>query len=105
MDVGWDDFGGFDSEPAGLNIHHFEQRHVGFVHDDGGAGEAAKVGGSGYVVDVGVGDDYLLEFEVKLLEEGVDGGDVVAGVYDGGFARVLISEDGAVAGDGADAED
>ena len=63
------------------------------------------MGGSGYVVDVGVGDDDLLEFEVMLLEEGVDGGDVVARVYDDGFAGVLIGEDGAVAGDGADAED
>ena len=37
-DVGRDDFGGFDAEPAGLDIHHFEQRQVGLVHDDRGAG-------------------------------------------------------------------
>lgn len=57
------------------------------------------------MVDVGVGDDYLFELQVVLLEIGVDGGNVVAGVYDDGFAGVLIGEDGAVAGDGADAED
>jgi len=44
--------------------------------------------GSGDVVDVGVGDDDLLDGEAMLLQEGDDAGDLVAGVDDDGFAEV-----------------
>jgi hypothetical protein len=52
---------------------------------------------SGDVVDVGVGDDDLFDGELVLLKDGEDAGDVVAGVYDDGFAGGFVTEDGAVA--------
>jgi hypothetical protein len=53
--------------------------------------------GAGDVVDVGVGDDDLLDGEGVPGEQGEDAGDVVAGVDDDGFAGGFIAEDGAVA--------
>jgi hypothetical protein len=36
--VGGRDFGGGDAEPTGLDVHHFDQREVQLVVEDGGAG-------------------------------------------------------------------
>src|ERR1700730_521125 len=99
--VGVGDYGSGDAEPAGLNVHHFDQGQVVLVVEDGGAGELFEAMGAGDVVDVGVGDDDLLYGEVVLGEEGEDAGDVVAGVDDDGFAGGFIAEDGAVALEGA----
>ena len=66
--VGWGDLGGGDAEPAGLDVHHLDQREVELVVEDGGAGEALELQGSGDVVDVGVGDDDLLEGELVAGE-------------------------------------
>ena len=60
--------------------------------------------GSGDVVDVGVGDEDLLDGEVVLGEEGEDVGDVVAGIDDDGFAGGLVAEDGAVALEGTNGD-
>ena len=57
------------------------------------------------MVDVGVGDDDLFDGEVVAVEDGLDAGDVVAGVDDDGFAGGLVAEDGAVALEEADGED
>jgi hypothetical protein len=99
-----DDRGG-DAEPAGLDVHHLDQRQVVFVVEDGSAGELLESVGSGDVVDVGVGDDDLLDGEVVLCEEGHNAGDVVAWIDDDGFAGGLVTEDGAVALEGADGND
>ena len=99
--VGIGDGGGGDAEPAGLNVHHFNQRQVVLVVEDGGAGELFEAVGSGDVVNVGVGNDDLLDGEVVLNEEGEDAGDVVAGVDDYGFVGGFVAEDGAVALEGA----
>ena len=101
---GLGDGGGGDAEPAGLNVHHFDQGEVVLVVEDGGAGELLEAVGSGDVIDVGVGDDDLLDGEVVLGEQGEDAGDVVAGVDDDGFAGGFVAEDGAVALEGADGE-
>jgi hypothetical protein len=53
------------------------------------------------VVDVGVGDDDLLDGEGVLGEEHEDAGNVVSGIDDNGFAGGFIAEDGAVALEGA----
>jgi len=57
------------------------------------------------VVDMGVGDDDLLDGEMVLFESGCDAGDVVAGIDHDGFAGDLVAEDGTVALKGADDED
>ena len=61
--VGLGDGGGGDAEPAGLNVHHFHQGQVVLVVEDGGAGELLEAVGAGDVIDVGVGDDDLLDGE------------------------------------------
>ena len=99
--VGVGDDGGGDAEPAGLNVHHFDQWQVALVVEHGGAGELFEAVGAGDVVDVGVGDDDLLDGEVVFGEEGEDAGDVVAGVDDDGLAGGLVAEDGAVELEGA----
>jgi len=97
--------GGGDAEPGGLNVHHFDLGEVVLVVEDGGAGELLEAVGAGDVVDVGVGDDDLLDDEVVFGEEGHDSGDVVAGVDDDGFVGGLVAEDGAVALEGTNGED
>ena len=101
---GWD-FGGGDAEPAGLHVHHFDQGEVVLVVEDGGSGDALEALGSGDVVDVGVGDDDLLDGEVVLVEDAEDGRDVVAGVDNDGLEGGFVAEDGAVAVQRADDED
>ena len=102
--VGSFDGGGGDAEPVGL-MSIILTRGSRLVVEDGGAGELLEAVGSGDVVDVGVGDDDLLDGERVSGEEGEDAGDVVAGVDDDGFAGGLVAEDGAVALEGADGED
>jgi hypothetical protein len=101
VDVGGEDLGGFHAEPACLDVHHGDEREVVLVVEDGGSGEAFEFLGSGDVVDVGVGDDDLLDGEVVLGEEGEDVGDVVAGIDDDGLEGGFVAEEGAVAADGA----
>ena len=103
--VGGGDLGRGDAEPAGLHVHHLDQGEIELVVEDGGAGEAFELQGSGDVVDVGVGDDDLLDGEVVLREFGDDAADVVAGIDDDGLAGGLVAEDGAVALERADDED
>ena len=67
--VGRCDLGGRDAEPAGLDVHHFDQREIVLVVEDGRSGEMLEALRSGDVVDVGVGDDDLLDGEAVLLEE------------------------------------
>jgi hypothetical protein len=80
-----------------LNVHHFHQGQVVLVIEDGGAGELLKAVGAGDVIDVGVGDDDLLDGEVVFGEQGEDARDVLARVDDDGFAGGFVAEDGAVA--------
>jgi hypothetical protein len=87
-----------------LNVHHFDQGQVVLVVEDGGAGELFEAVGAADVVDVGVGDNDLLDSEVVFGEEGEDARDVVSWIYDDGFAGGLVTEDGAVALEGADGD-
>ncbi|MGA9875485.1 MAG: hypothetical protein WBQ21_06730, partial [Solirubrobacteraceae bacterium] len=84
-------------EPAGLDVHHVDQREVELVVEDGSASEFFEALGSGDVIDVGVGDDDLPEGELVLLEQLDDAGDVVAGIDDDGFAGGFVAKDGTVA--------
>ena len=103
--VGRQDLGGGHAQPAGLDVHHLDQRKVARVVEDGGAGEALQARGAGDVVDVGVGDEDLLDGELVALQDGHDARDVIAGIDDDGFAGGLVTEDGAVALQRADGED
>ena len=100
---GWDGGGG-DTEPASLNVHHFDQREVVLVIENGRAGELLEAMGSGDVVDVGVGDDDLFDREVVGGKDGHDAGNVVTGVDDDGLVGGFVSQDGAVALERADGE-
>jgi hypothetical protein len=103
--VGGRDGGGGDAEPTGLNVHHFDQREIVLVVEDGGTGELLEPMGSGDVVDVGVGDDDFFDGESVGGEGGHDARNVVAGINYDGFVGVLVSEDGAVALQRTDGED
>ena len=103
--VGRADFGGGTPEPAGLDVHHLDQREVVLVVEDGRAGEGLEARGPGDVIDVRVGDEDLLDGEIVALEEGEDARNLVAGIDDDGLAGGLVAEDGAVALQRADGED
>ena len=103
--VGRVDVGGGHAEPTGLHVHHLDQGKIAGIVEDGRAGQLFQAGGAGDVVDVGVGNEDLLDGEAVLLEEGDNAGDVVAGINDDGFAGVFIAQDRAVALQHADGED
>ena len=95
--VGRSDLGGGDAEPGSLNAHHFDQREIELVVVDGGSGEALELLGSGDVVDVGMGDDDLLQGELVPGQGFDDAVDVVAGIDHECLAGGLVAEDRAVA--------
>lgn len=103
--VWWGNFRGGDAQPACLRVHHFDQGDIKLVVEDGRAGKLLEALRSGNVVDVGVGDDDLLEAELVLFEELHDPRDVVAGIDDDGFVGGLVAQDGAVALERADYQD
>src|SRR5207253_5144377 len=85
------------SHPGSLHVKHFEQVVVVLVEDNGCAGGGAEFLGSADVVDVSVGDDDLVYYQVVFADEREHVVYVVAGVNDHGFAGVFIADDGAVA--------
>jgi len=102
--VGGFGFRGFDAEPTGLLVHHFEQGQVVFIQQDGRAGEALEAERASDMVNMGVGDENLLDFQLVLGETAEDACDFVAWVDDDRFAGAGIPKDGAVALEGADGE-
>ena len=95
--VGWGYFGSGDAEPSGLNVHHFDQRQIVLVIEDGCSGELLESLRSSNVVDVGVGDDDLLDGKLMLFKSGDDAGDIVAGIDHDGLMGDFVAENGAVA--------
>ena len=74
---------------------------------DGHAGAARELGGGGGVVEVAVGEQDALERQALVLEHLLHPLEVAAGIDDGGAARALAPEDGAVLlerGDGNDGD-
>lgn len=97
--------GGFrrlNSKPCGLGRHHLEERQVVLIEQDGGASEAPEGQSATDVVNVRVGHDDLLEFEVEVGEPAMNSRDFVAWVDDDGFSIVFVAEQGAVALEWAD---
>ena len=103
--VGWVD--GWDGyvEPPSLNVHHFYERQVVLVVKNGGPSEPLEAVGASDVVDVGVGDDDLLDREFVFGEKSQNARDVVAWVDDDGFVGGFVAEDGAVALEDANGDD
>jgi len=97
-------FGCIDAQPTGLVGHDLELGKVIFIHEDGRAGEFFELEGATDVVDVGVGDEDLLELEAEGVESAGDAAYLVAGVDDDGFAGFFVAQDGAVALQRADGE-
>ena len=95
--------GGY-AEPIGLLVHDFEKRQVILVEENGCAGELLEFESAAHVVDVGVGDEDLLERAAEGLEAAVNAADVFSRVDDDGFASLLIAKNGAVALQRADGE-
>jgi len=93
------------ADPRGLHVEHFQQGVVILVEEDGGASGGAEFHGSADVVDVGVGDDDLLDLQIVFADDSLDVFDVVAGVDDHGFVSALVADDGAIALQRADGED
>jgi hypothetical protein len=85
------------ADPGGLHVEHFEQRVIVLVEQDGRSGGGAQLHRASHVIDVGVGDDDLLDLQVVLAEEREDVLNVVAGVDDHGFASRFVADDRAVA--------
>ncbi len=100
--IGRGGFRGFNSEPGSLGRHHLEEWQVVFIEEDGGASEAFEGQSATDVVDVRVGHDDLLEFEMVLGKPAVDSRNFVAGVDDDGFPCGFVTEQGAVALERAD---
>src|SRR5208282_177573 len=85
------------AEPGRLYVEHFQQRVVILVEQDGRPRQCAQLHGSAYVIDVGVGDDDLLHFQLVLADDGENVFNVIARIDDHGLVRGLVSDDGAVA--------
>lgn len=96
--------GRLDAEPCRLSGHHLEQWQICFVEVDGGAGERLEFECAADVVDVGVGDEDLLQCEAELSKPAVNAGDFVTGIDDDCFARLFVGEDCAVALEWTDGE-
>src|SRR6202158_3487738 len=94
-----------DADPRCLYVEHFQQRVVILIEQDWSARLRAQFHGSAYVVDVGVGDDDLLYYEVVLADDGENILNIVARIDDHGFVRGLIADDGAVTLQWADGQD
>src|SRR5208337_3783439 len=75
-----------------------------FVQKDGRTGEPLELERAAYVVDVGVGDENLLELEAELGKAALNAADFVAGIDDDGLTGLFVAQDGAVAGERADGE-
>jgi hypothetical protein len=81
-----------------------EEGQVVFVEENGRSGEPLELERAADVVDVGVGDEDLLELEAKSGEAGMNATHLVAGIDDDGLARGLRRPEGAVALQRADWE-
>lgn len=57
------------------------------------------------MIDMGVGDDDLLESEVVFADQAQDSVDVIARIDDHCFARSFVPDDGAIALKGANGDD
>jgi hypothetical protein len=98
-DIGRTGFRRLDAEPFCLLIHDAELFEVFLVHIDWRAGEPFELERATDVVDMRVGNEDLFQGESELGKAAVNAADLIAGIDDNGFARLLIAHQGAVAGE------
>ncbi len=94
---GGSSLGRCNAKPGGLLVHNFELGQIVFVEIDGRAGECFELERAAHVVDVGVGNENLLQLETKFGEAAVNATDLLAGIDDDRLTSLLVAEDGAVA--------
>src|SRR5258708_10544525 len=94
-----------DADPRCLHVEHFQQRIVIMIEQDWGARLRAQLHRSAYVIDVGVGYDDLLYYQVVLADDGENILNIVARIDDHGFVRGLVADDRAVTLQRADGKD
>jgi hypothetical protein len=90
------------AEPGRLRPHHLEQRQIAFIQVDGRAGQPLQPECAANVVDMGMGDEDLLNRQALIRKPLVDAADVISGINDDGLAGLLVAQDGAVALQGSD---
>ena len=88
---------GGNADPRGLFGHDLHEGKIVFVEEDGGPGKGLELEGSADVVDVGVGDENLLQSQAVGFEALVNAGGLVAGVDDDSLAGLLVAEKSAIA--------
>ena len=94
-----------DANPSGLNVHHLEQRLVVLIQKNGRSGRGPQLHRSTNMVDMRVGDNNLLDFEIVFANQRQYVFDIIAGINDHPFARSLIADDRAIALQRADGDD
>src|SRR5581483_988343 len=95
--VGWFDGWSLSANPCGLHVHHRGEWEVGRVVDDGCAGDLLELERAGDVVDMRVSDDDLTNGQLMLRERRQNPRDLIAGIDDDCFTRLLVAKDRAVA--------
>src|SRR5512146_2504036 len=94
--IWWRRLRGVDAEPCRLRSDQVEERQVILVQVDGRAGKTLEPERCTDVVDVGVGNQDLLERKTLFSKPLVDAADIVTGVDHDGLARLLIAQNCAV---------
>src|ERR1700674_1370771 len=102
--VRWRHLRGGSANPSRLLIHHLEERQVILIQQDRRTGEAFEADCAANVIDMSMGNEDLLQFEAKCSETPMDANDVIAGVDNDRFTGFFVTEQGAVALQGADGE-
>ena len=74
-----------------------EQGVVTLIHIDRRASERPQLCRPSHMIDVAMGDDNGLHFELVLIEGCGDFGELVAGIDHDGFVRLLIAKNRTVA--------
>lgn len=58
-----------NTDPCSLDVEHFQKIVIVLIQQNGSASRGAKLHGSADVVDVGVGNDDLLDLQVVLAQQ------------------------------------
>jgi hypothetical protein len=92
------------AEKRGLNFHGVVEREIVVVHHDGGASVLMELGEAADVIDVSMSADNSFDGEFVTAEKAKDAFDFVTGIDHNGFMSFGITDDGAVALQGADGD-